>query len=194
MEHKYLIQQDDCAPDSLEYFNEQMKKITGLYVHEFQKKGKETTTEKDNFISFSYENFILEIFPEDPFWKLRKKDECKKVNNKKGLCSNCLYSDCPAEAEDLSWGQKTVISKDKTKTISQFIVACKKRKENICSVCSNMDNCIVDQKNIELEEISRTKTHTIVIKKSCKDFKRKIKIDLNKSNRQIITIEEDIEL
>lgn len=51
---KIILQQDDCAPDSYEYFEKDFKRITGLSVNEFRNIGKELN--EDVII---YNNFIL---------------------------------------------------------------------------------------------------------------------------------------
>ena len=64
---KYLIVEDDCAPDAKHYFEEEMNEKYGLYIEDFIINGKK--------IEFGYEygGYLLEKFPDDPYWHLSRK-------------------------------------------------------------------------------------------------------------------------
>ena len=63
---KYLLIEDECAPDSYEFFNKKLKKITGYSIKDFKEKG--------NKIKYGYilNNYKIEYFPDEPLWHLSK--------------------------------------------------------------------------------------------------------------------------
>lgn len=59
-----LLIQDDCAPDSLQSFENQLLIKFGLTMDEFFQRG-----QKIEF-GYSMDGYKLERFPEDPYWQL----------------------------------------------------------------------------------------------------------------------------
>lgn len=61
---KYLLQEDECSPDSHETFVRELKDKFYLTISDFQEKGKR--------IEFGYElgGLKIEYFPEEPWWHL----------------------------------------------------------------------------------------------------------------------------
>lgn len=67
---KQLFQQDDCAPDSLEYFLKSFQKTTEMTMGEFVKKA-ELKTENDSMtMQWWYSKWVLEYSGDDPFYIL----------------------------------------------------------------------------------------------------------------------------
>lgn len=68
---KLLFQQDDCAPDSYEYF---CKKFKAEVEVEFTVWFSETVcSTNDNFLAYENETYRAEVTADDPYWKLYKK-------------------------------------------------------------------------------------------------------------------------
>lgn len=67
---KTLTQQDDCAPDSLEYFDKRFEKILGCTRKEFKNKSVYTSVDDGYSHYWRFENYILEIHADDPYYKL----------------------------------------------------------------------------------------------------------------------------
>jgi len=66
---RVILQEDDCAPDAREYFNKDLKRLTGLSVGEMINI---STLERPDELTFQYiyaDNFCLEYCGDDPFWK-----------------------------------------------------------------------------------------------------------------------------
>lgn len=67
---KYLLVEDDCAPDANWWFKKQLKEKFGLNISDFKKHGKKEISE--DMIAFHYNGYILESFAENTGWHLRK--------------------------------------------------------------------------------------------------------------------------
>lgn len=65
----YLLIEDDCAPDALEYFEKNFTKIVGLTIREFEALAKPM---EDNEFGTEYNGFVLEYFPEAPQYHLSR--------------------------------------------------------------------------------------------------------------------------
>lgn len=65
-----ILQQDDCAPDSLEFFERDFTNETGLTIQEFKDKARIETCN----IGFSWTvgDYCLEWYCDDPFYALSK--------------------------------------------------------------------------------------------------------------------------
>lgn len=69
---KYLLLEDDCAPDSLAWFEEELKKQFNLTIHDFKSKGRRATG--DDYIKYHYQGYILSIYADDQHWHLSKEE------------------------------------------------------------------------------------------------------------------------
>lgn len=67
---KKLTQQDDCAPDSLECFDKRFEQIVGCTRKEFQTKATRKDVDEGYNTYWTFENYILEIHADDPYYKL----------------------------------------------------------------------------------------------------------------------------
>lgn len=68
---EYLLREDDCAPDALEYFIKDMRQKFGLDFYEFTEKG--IRTEPDELtMKWRYNGYVLSFHGDDPFYKLEK--------------------------------------------------------------------------------------------------------------------------
>jgi hypothetical protein len=67
---KLILSQDDCAPDSLEVFNEEFEKLTGISRSEFIKKSNYVEENRGITNSYIYGVHKLSISADDPYWKL----------------------------------------------------------------------------------------------------------------------------
>ena len=65
---KLILQEDDCAPDAIEYFGHEFERITGLTVDEFKKKSFRAPLQ-DAFI-YSHKGYRLMFSADDPCYKL----------------------------------------------------------------------------------------------------------------------------
>lgn len=70
---KILFQEDDCAPDALEYFEEKMQSLLHLSIKEFQNIAQAKSY--DTGTDWSYEDKILRWCQEDPFYALFELEE-----------------------------------------------------------------------------------------------------------------------
>jgi hypothetical protein len=70
-----LFQQDDCAPDSMEYFEEQLVKEIGINSYKFKLDAK--FKEADMTLSWELNGYLLEYSGDDPFYILYKLGEVK---------------------------------------------------------------------------------------------------------------------
>ena len=69
---KPILYEDDCAPDAREYFDIDMKKITGMTVTEFENAAVLTELDNGMIMQYAYGPFILEYSGDDPFYRLYK--------------------------------------------------------------------------------------------------------------------------
>jgi len=84
MNKKYLLQEDDCAPDAREYFIKEMKSKYNLDFNDFKKHG--VLHEPDNLtMILEYKGFCLEYHGDDPVFKLSKyKNVSRETINQEG--------------------------------------------------------------------------------------------------------------
>lgn len=64
---KTILEQDDCAPDSLEYFDKKFKEITGENRYDFIKSSKYVNND-----SYFKDNYILSTSIDGPYWRLEE--------------------------------------------------------------------------------------------------------------------------
>lgn len=68
---KYVLVEDDCAPDAREYFMKNMKEKFNLDFMDFKKHG--VKVEPDELsMEWHYNGYVLSFHGDDPFYKLRK--------------------------------------------------------------------------------------------------------------------------
>lgn len=67
-----LFQQDDCAPDSLEYFESKLYEEVGVSLAGFKSQGEFTCG--INFMDWVLDGYVLSISADDPFYILSKED------------------------------------------------------------------------------------------------------------------------
>ncbi|MCK9543755.1 MAG: hypothetical protein M0R03_17180 [Novosphingobium sp.] len=67
-----LLVQDECAPDSLEYFDKKFLTIVGESRESFKKTAVKRTYLDDLIFEWSKNNFILHISGDFPFYSLSK--------------------------------------------------------------------------------------------------------------------------
>lgn len=67
---KYLLTQDEGSPDSMEYFEKELVRITGYGVEQFKKDS--TRYEDELHTEWLNGLWVLEYDGDDPFYKLRK--------------------------------------------------------------------------------------------------------------------------
>lgn len=67
---KTIIQQDDCAPDALQTFEEEFIKIVGENRNAFIKTAKHYTPDNGYTSYHTKGNYELSISADDPYWKL----------------------------------------------------------------------------------------------------------------------------
>lgn len=65
-----ILQQDDTAPDALEYFQEQLIRETGLSLWDFQQKA--FRADFPMGMIWSHKGYRLSWFADDPFYTLEK--------------------------------------------------------------------------------------------------------------------------
>ncbi len=68
-----VLQQDDAAPNSLDVFQDEFKKLVGISFKDF--KGRAADTSDDDIIRFESEKWTLSISGDDPYWALYKKEK-----------------------------------------------------------------------------------------------------------------------
>lgn len=69
-DNKILLQQDDCAPDSLKYFDIRFQQIVGMSRHDFMAVAERSSVDDDYFIEWSYNGYVLSINAGDQFFVL----------------------------------------------------------------------------------------------------------------------------
>ena len=69
---KYLLQEDDCAPDARVYFDKEMKELIGLSLDDFSKRGTQTSEQDGYFLKKTLNGYCIECSADDPYWKLSK--------------------------------------------------------------------------------------------------------------------------
>lgn len=67
-----LFQQDDCAPDSLEYFESKLYEEVGVSLAGFIYQGE--FTHKGDLMDWILDGYVLSISADDPFYILSKED------------------------------------------------------------------------------------------------------------------------
>jgi hypothetical protein len=69
---KYLLVEDDCAPDALEYFIKDMKDKFGIEFNDFTQYGK--LIKPDSLtLEWHYQRYVLSYHGDDPVHKLEKR-------------------------------------------------------------------------------------------------------------------------
>jgi len=71
----YLLQQDDCAPDALEYFIKDLKEKFDIDFNIFKDKSEVKSLECEYYTEYHYNGYFLEISADDPYYKLAKADQ-----------------------------------------------------------------------------------------------------------------------
>lgn len=72
---KYLLYEDDCAPDAREYFDKDMKEKYNIGLHDFKMLGRYVEVDNGMTLEWHLLGHVLEISADDPYYKLRKEDE-----------------------------------------------------------------------------------------------------------------------
>ena len=65
-----VLQQDDCAPDALEYFCANFKDLMGMPVEAFKKASLRETFDEGRGLRWTRGDFMLEFHCEDPYYQL----------------------------------------------------------------------------------------------------------------------------
>lgn len=66
---KYLLMQDDCAPDAIEYFCKNLIEKFGITFMDFMERG--TRSYPDELtLEWRYKGYVLSFHGDDPFYKL----------------------------------------------------------------------------------------------------------------------------
>lgn len=73
MGHKYLIMEDDCAPDAREYFDKELLTLYGFTRKDFVERGIYVESENGLHCEWWLGEYILEYDGDDPFYKFRRK-------------------------------------------------------------------------------------------------------------------------
>lgn len=68
-----VCEEDECAPDALEYFSKAVEKETGVSLHYF-KQTAVRTMEDEYEIKWEFGNYLLLIAADYPFYILFKKE------------------------------------------------------------------------------------------------------------------------
>lgn len=74
---EYLLVEDECAIDSRYYFEKELEEKYGFTIKDFTEKG--VRTQKDDWVSYKYEGYVLEIFAEEQYWHFGKKQRYEKT-------------------------------------------------------------------------------------------------------------------
>ena len=69
---KIILQQDDCAPDALQTFETEFKKITGESRYDFVKSSRHCTDDNGYTSYYFKDKYRLSISADDPYWKLEE--------------------------------------------------------------------------------------------------------------------------
>lgn len=90
---KQIAAQDECAPDSLEYFNVRMKLLCGLDVDEFKAKA-ERINDGDR-IRWRFSNLELQYAADHPYYVLYRVIDEENADDSQPLSR---------DQEDATWG------------------------------------------------------------------------------------------
>lgn len=69
-DYKVILQQDDCAPDSLEYFIEKFKELISISPSEFRHDATKEEIDNGYQTDFYLGDYKLSICADDPYWSL----------------------------------------------------------------------------------------------------------------------------
>lgn len=72
MTNKYILQEDDCAPDAREYFDKTLVELTGLTCAQFKKEATKVATHDKMAIKWLYGEYLLEFYGDDPYHMLKR--------------------------------------------------------------------------------------------------------------------------
>lgn len=64
------MQEDECAPDSTEWFDKAMKIKYGFTINDFTNNGEKTST--DNEVSYVLKGYKLSMYPGEQYWHLSR--------------------------------------------------------------------------------------------------------------------------
>ena len=71
-DNEIVLQQDNCAPDGLEYFDIRFQQIVGMSRHDFMAIAERSSTDNDYFMEWSYNGYVLSINAGDQYFVLSK--------------------------------------------------------------------------------------------------------------------------
>jgi len=66
-----ICEQDEESPDSLEYFDINFKKATGMCMSEFKDVAIKVDSPDNDFIMYRYGHWTLDYYTDWPFWRLQ---------------------------------------------------------------------------------------------------------------------------
>lgn len=101
-----ILQQDDRAPDALEYFEREFIKLTGQSLTDFKDGAARIDTDEGEHIEWCGGEFKLCVSADDPFYSLHHKDESliqRKIQTQPLNCvSACLAMLTDRNVDDVS--------------------------------------------------------------------------------------------
>ena len=73
---KYLLIEDECAPDAREFFEKEFKEKVGVSLQEFREKAVREKNKDDGYsVVYIYVGFKLSYSADDPYYHLSKIEE-----------------------------------------------------------------------------------------------------------------------
>ena len=74
MEKTVILQQDDCAPDALDTFEEAFKTKFGFTFQDFKKKAKRESSDDEYMMTYTLNGIEASIEAGSPWWVVSKID------------------------------------------------------------------------------------------------------------------------
>lgn len=65
-----ILEQDDAAPDSLEYFDKRFEELVGITRQEFTSKAEKRVVDGGYSVFYKWQNYQLETHADWPYWVL----------------------------------------------------------------------------------------------------------------------------
>ena len=80
---RLLAEEDDCAPDALEYFEQELVKHTSATIKGFKEVSNRRLNEFEDEVSYVFLHFELTSSADDPYWKLYEHIETTSLKHDK---------------------------------------------------------------------------------------------------------------
>lgn len=104
---KKLLEQDDCAPDSLVYFKKEMLEKWNLEFNDIKKEENRSIPDPDEMtIQWVFKNYVMEIYADSPWYVLYEVRYIPKIFKFNSWTWNKIYKEYLEVLDPDGWDRK----------------------------------------------------------------------------------------